>query len=184
MLRRGAPGCGLCVVLTASVCRMADNQLFTHTPHPHTERVLAGISHPPAKVDDGRVGINGRIGLRITAIVGTMVCAYVFAVIALISLPAAIQSHDTTILIAWVSSNFIQLVLLPIIIVGQNLLSKASDKRAEATFKDAEAILHEAIELQKHLAAQDALLMQWSGARTAPSPDPGPGSQDGRLAPG
>jgi hypothetical protein len=49
-------------------------------------------------------------------------------------------------------------VLLPVIIVGQNLQAKASDKRAESTYKDAEAVLHEAIEIQKHLAAQDVVL--------------------------
>ena len=46
-----------------------------------------------------------------------MVCAYVFAGIAFISLPSPIRSHNLTILIAWVSSNLIQRVLLPVIIV-------------------------------------------------------------------
>ena len=115
---------------------------------------------PPAKVDDQRVGLNGRIGLMITTLVGTMVCAYVFAAIALVSLPSAIRSHSLTILIAWVSSNFLQLILLPVIIVGQNLQAKASDKRAEQTYKDAEAVLREAIEIQKHLRAQDDVLGQ------------------------
>jgi len=41
-------------------------------------------------VDDGRVGLNGRVGLRLTTLVGTMVCAYIFGAIALISL----QSQD------------------------------------------------------------------------------------------
>ncbi len=112
------------------------------------------------KVNDGRVGLNGRVGLLITTLVGTMVCGYVFAIIALISLPSAITSHNLTVIIAWVSSNFLQLVLLPVIIVGQNLQAKASDKRAEQTYADAEAVLHEAIQIQQHLAAQDAVLQQ------------------------
>jgi len=131
---------------------------YEHTPHPQTLRVLSGKAPPPPKVADERVGLNGRIGLLITTLVGTMICAYVFAGIAIISLPSAIRSHNLTILIAWVSSNFLQLILLPIIIVGQNLLAKASDKRAEQTYKDAEAVLHEAIEIQKHLRAQDNVL--------------------------
>lgn len=49
-------------------------------------------------------------------------------------------------------------VLLPIIIVGQNIQAKASDLRAEDTFKDAEAVLKEAEEIQKHLIAQDAAI--------------------------
>ena len=132
--------------------------IYEHEPHPRTVERLSGEAAGPAKVDDGRVGVNGRIGLTITALVGTMICAYVFAGIALISLPSAIKSHNLTIIIAWVSSNFLQLVLLPIIIVGQNLLARAADQRSSQTYKDAEAVLHEAIEIQKHLAAQDRVL--------------------------
>jgi hypothetical protein len=109
-------------------------------------------------VDDGRVGFNGRVGLAITTAVGTMICAYIFGVIALISLPSALRSGNLTIIIAWVSSNFLQLVLLPVIIVGQNLLASAADKRSEQTYKDAEAVLREAVEIQKHLLAQDQVL--------------------------
>jgi uncharacterized membrane protein len=47
------------------------------------------------------------------------------------------------------------LVLLPIIIVGQNIQAATADKRAEETYKDAEAVLKEAEEIQKHLMAQD-----------------------------
>jgi len=132
--------------------------IYEPTPHPRTVERISGQSAGPAKVDDGRVGLNGRIGLVITALVGTMICAYVFAAIALISLPSAISSHNLTIIIAWVSSNFLQLVLLPIIIVGENLLARAADKRSLQTYQDAEAVLHEAIEIQKHLAAQDEVL--------------------------
>jgi len=139
---------------------------YEHNPHEHTIRRLTGQSPPPAKVDDGRVGINGHIGLVITTAVGTMVCAYIFAVIALVSLPSAIQSHNLTIIVAWISSNFLQLVLLPVIIVGQNLLARAADKRSEQTYKDAEAVLHEALEIQKHLMAQDEVLAAITAAKT------------------
>src|ERR1039458_1917529 len=43
---------------------------------------------------------------------------------------------------------------------GQNIQAGASDKRAEDTYKDAEAVLHEAIEIQKHLASQDAAITE------------------------
>jgi len=141
--------------------------IFEHCLHPHTIHVLSQHRPPPPKVDDGRVGINGKIGLLITTLVGTMICGYVFAIIALISLPSAITSHNLTVIIAWVSSNFLQLVLLPIIIVGQNLQAKASDKRAEMTYKDAEAVLHEAMEIQSHLKAQDQVLTELIAAAEA-----------------
>jgi len=85
--------------------------------------------------------VNQKVGLRITLLVGTMWCAYLFAVIALLSLPQAISSGNLVIIIAWISSNFLQLVLLPIIIVGQNIQSKAADARAAKTFEDVEKIL-------------------------------------------
>jgi hypothetical protein len=138
--------------------------IYEHVPHPRTKAILTGKAEPPPKVDDGRIGFNGRVGLLITTLVGTMICGYVFAVIALISLPSAVTSHNLTVIIAWVSSNFLQLVLLPVIIVGQNLQAKATDKRAAQTYADAEAVLHEAIEIQKHLAAQDTILTTLAGA--------------------
>lgn len=128
---------------------------FIHHPH---EWIAERRHQGPPQTDDERVGINGRIGLRITAIVGTMWAAYLFTVLALISLPSAIKSGDTIIIVAWVAQTFIQLVLLPIIIVGQNIQGRASDKRAIQTYKDAEAILGECVELQKHLQEQDRIL--------------------------
>jgi hypothetical protein len=133
-------------------------RIYEYIQHPRTTLHLTGRAPKPVKVNDGRVGINGKIGLAITTLVGTMVCGYVFAIIALVSLPSAITSHNLTVIIAWVSSNFLQLVLLPVIIVGQNLQAKASDQRAVQTYQDAEAVLHEALQIQQHLVAQDAVL--------------------------
>jgi len=132
--------------------------IYEYIQHPCTTLHLTGRAPKPVKVNDGRVGLNGKIGLVITTLVGTMICGYVFAIIALISLPSAITSHNLTVIIAWVSSNFLQLVLLPIIIVGQNLQAKASDGRAVQTYQDAEAVLHEALQIQQHLQAQDVAL--------------------------
>ena len=44
---------------------------------------------------------------------------------------------------------FLQLVLLSVIIVGQNVLAAVADKRAEATCNDADALLHEAVKIQE-----------------------------------
>jgi hypothetical protein len=62
------------------------------------------------------------------------------------------------VIIAWIAQTFLQLVLLPIIIVGQNIQAATADKRAAQTYKDAEAILHECLRLQRHLQAQDKVL--------------------------
>ena len=79
--------------------------------------------------------INSRIAVMITKAVGTMWAAYLFAIISLVSLPqafSAFMSGDTVVGITWLSQSFLQLVLLPIIIVGQNVISAAQDARAEA----------------------------------------------------
>src|ERR1022692_3383048 len=47
---------------------------------------------------------------------------------------------------------------LSVISVGQNVLAAAADKRSEATYNDADAVLHEAVKIQEHLAAQDKIL--------------------------
>ena len=91
-------------------------------------------THDFVKRDTLAQRINSAVGLKITVLVGTMWCAYVFALIALISLPDNI--HSTQLLILWISSSFLQLVLLPIIIVGQNIQARASDARAAKTFED------------------------------------------------
>ena len=130
-------------------------ELFQHRPHP---RIAQRKNEKPVKVDDGRVGVNGKVALIITAVVGTMWCAYIFTLIALISLPSALQSGQAIVIVAWIAQTFIQLVLLPIIIVGQNIQGKAADKRSEQTYSDAEAILSECLQLQAHLQAQDTVL--------------------------
>ena len=148
--------------------------LFEYAPHPHIQRRRA--TGPTRTVDQVRldhpnpfVRLNARLGLAITNVVGTMWAAYLFTLVALMSLPAILSTfevfHHTfpswlikaslIALIAWISSNFLQLVLLPIIIVGQNLQARAADKRAEDTYQDADAVLHEVTHIQMHLKAQD-----------------------------
>jgi hypothetical protein len=137
--------------------------LYESVPHPH---VAARRQAGPAKVADQLPTgtpfdrFNTWFALRITGGVGTMWCAYLFAVIALISLPSALRTGQLIVIVAWIAQTFIQLVLLSIIMVGQNVQSRASDKRAEQTFLDAEAVLHEAQQIQAHLEAQDKVLQK------------------------
>jgi hypothetical protein len=130
---------------------------YQYQPHPRTVAHLQHDVQPP-KTTDERVGLNGHIGLFVTTVVGTMWCAYLFTLVALVSLPDAINSGQSLVIISWIAQTFLQLVLLPIIIVGQNILAKAADRRAESTYKDSEAVLHEALEIQSHLAEQDKQL--------------------------
>lgn len=102
------------------------------------------------------VGLNGRIAVAITNVVGTMWCAYVFAAIALVSLPSAIQSGVSA-FVAWLAQTFLQLVLLSVIMVGQKVAAAASDKQALQTYKDAEALLKLQDEMRKLIEINNAL---------------------------
>ena len=138
---------------------------YQYTQHPHAEkRKATGPVTTHKKVNDDSNAeapvktISDRIGLAITKSVGTMWAAYVFFALTLVSLPAALTSGNVIIIVSWVAQTFLQLVLLPIIIVGQNIQATASDRRAIATYEDAGAILEEAKEIQNHLSDQDQAL--------------------------
>jgi hypothetical protein len=99
---------------------------------------------------------NKKVALWLTNNVGTMTCYWIFNVVAIVSLPAVLAGVSNTFfgffpswttkaalvaLIAWVSSNYLQLTLLPAIMVGQHLQSAASDARAAKTFEDVTTVL-------------------------------------------
>ena len=139
---------------------------FEHRPHPRiAERKKDG---PPTTTAE-HVGINGRIALVLTTVVGTMWCAYAFAILALVVLPQAIGGGLLP-LVQWISQTFIQLVMLSVIMVGQNILGRAADKRSAMTYADASAAFHETEQIQAHLRSQDdainALLDRIDGLET------------------
>jgi len=101
-------------------------------------------------------GFNAKLAVLITQGVGTMACAYLFCLIALVSLPEILiqagvltggdvphflNNEGLILIVAWIAQTFIQLVLLSIIMVGQRVQSMASDARAEKTFIDTETIM-------------------------------------------
>ena len=76
---------------------------------------------------------NRKLAEKITSGVATMWCAYGFAALALISLPAAIKTGDLIVIVAWVAQTFLQLVLLSIIMVGQMSASKVVAQKIDET---------------------------------------------------
>ncbi len=142
---------------------MTVHSIYDYVPHHRTKEKLDHTSRPVKVSEQLPCGsaparFNSWFAVKVTSGVGTMWCAYAFAALALVSLPQAITSHSAVTLVSWVSQTFLQLVLLSVIIVGQNVLATAADKRAEATYNDADALLHEVVKLQEHLGAQDDVL--------------------------
>jgi hypothetical protein len=113
----------------------------------------------------GPIGrFNTWLAVKITKTVGTMWIAYIFAAIALISLPAAIQSGSVIVIVAWIAQTFFQLVLLPIIIVGQNVIQATNDARAEADHETLSAVHQLTVEVHAINEAQSAILQQLQAA--------------------
>lgn len=77
--------------------------------------------------------MNERLGEFITRITGTMWAAYLFAALALVSLPGALASGSVLVIVGWVAQTFLQLVLLPIIMVGQQAQGRATEQKINET---------------------------------------------------
>lgn len=110
------------------------------------------VDHLPSGTPYAR--FNKKVALLITTNVGTMTCFWLFCVLALAALPAAlVEAHVISptigligeagfvIMVEWAAQSFIQLVLLPALMVGQNLQNEAADARAAKTFEDVERII-------------------------------------------
>ena len=134
---------------------------YVHHPHPLTEKKR--LTQPP-KIADQHVGFNGRLGAAITRSVGTMWAVYAAVAIQITWMALAtlgiweFKKDPYPFAFLLFVSNIVQLLLMFVIMVGQQVLGAASDKRAVVTYQDAEAILHECLQMQEHLLAQDKAL--------------------------
>ncbi len=131
----------------------------------HVPRLV--LSHHVQEIVHGTGTIarfNTWLAVKITKTVGSMWMAYVFAAITLISLPAAIASRQVIVIVAWIAQTFLQLVLLPIIIVGQNVIQAANDARAEADHETLSAVHQLTVEVHAINEAQTTILNKLQAA--------------------
>ena len=108
-----------------------------HLQVKHPDEVIKELH----RLDNKVVKFNRSLALKITAAVGTMAMAYIFAAIALISLPAAVSSKSVIVIVSWVAQTFLQLVLLSIIIVGQNLQAAHQQAKADVDHHNLQLLL-------------------------------------------
>ncbi|HLZ09428.1 MAG TPA: DUF1003 domain-containing protein, partial [Chloroflexota bacterium] len=133
---------------------------------------------PPPVVKDMYVGLNGRIAAWITQKVGTMWAFYIATIFQFgwigLSYAGLIRFDPYPFAFLLFLSSLTQLIFMFIIMVGQEVLGGAGEKRAQQTFLDGEAVLHECLRLQKHLTAQDKLIVKICGyiADNAPANHP------------
>jgi hypothetical protein len=131
-------------------------------PAEHKPKLVTSRSVAPSIHGAGVVGsFNTWLAVAVTKSVGTMWAAYIFTVIALAGAVGLVTNNAFLILlIALISQTFLQLVLLPIIIVGQNVISASQDARAEAdhlTLTTLHAINVQQLEMLKQ---QRSMLLQ------------------------
>lgn len=128
--------------------------LFHHEPHRQHMPQKITI----AKAEQALTGFNMKIAVAITKGLGTMVCAYIFAILAIIGFPGF--GATPTQYVQWVSQTFIQLVALSVLAVGQQVLSKHGELMAEEQFHTTVSSYHDIEQIMQHLSAQDAELLR------------------------
>lgn len=120
----------------------------------------------PHTTHNANLGVNGKLAVFITNKFGSMgmfyfLISWMFGWMILATLGIGFFKADPypfTFLLFL--SNLVQLFALPILAVGQQVLSRASDKQAEQTYKDAETLLklqdeiHELIKINNRLTEE------------------------------
>ena len=132
--------------------------LFYHEPHQHQPRNV-NLLH---EAEQAASGFNTRVAVALTKGVGTMWTAYAFVVLAFIGLFAilGLLNPIVALLVAWASQTFLQLVFLPIIMVGQNVLGRKTELQADEQFRTTMSTYHDIEQVMNHLSAQDAELLR------------------------
>jgi uncharacterized membrane protein len=129
---------------------------------------------PPPTVADQYVGRNGRIAAWITRRVGSMWAFYVAALFQFgwigLSVIGVITFDPYPFAFLLFLSSLAQLIFMFVIMVGQEVIGRAGDKRAQQTYLDAEAVLHECARLEEHLTAQDRVIVEICGYIAAHAP--------------
>jgi uncharacterized membrane protein len=135
-------------------------KLFEHKPHWHRAQNVNVLHQAEIAV----AGFNTRIAIALTRSVGSMWTAYSFVLLALVGLLAILGLLPPIIalLVAWLSQTLIQLVLLPVIMVGQNVLNRKTELQAEEQFNTTQRSYHDIEQIMGHLSAQDTELLRQS----------------------
>jgi uncharacterized membrane protein len=133
--------------------------LYTVVRHP---RVHIRVHHGPAHSSDEHVGFNGALAAWITTKIGSMwtvyVCAAITAIWMLLGSSRLLGFDPYPYPFLLFLGNVVQLLLIFIILLGQQVIGRTADRRALQTYEDAEAILHDCEQIQNHLIAQDTHL--------------------------
>jgi hypothetical protein len=127
---------------------------YKHVPSPHFLKNVNRLH----EAEQMAAGINTKIAIAITRGMGTMLCAYMFAAIALFGFPGF---HSTIPqYVQWISQTFIQLTALSVLAVGQSVLSRHQELQAEEQFETSQHSFHDIEQIMLHLDKQDEAILQ------------------------
>jgi uncharacterized membrane protein len=119
------------------------------------------VQVPPQAIDHA-IGVNGRIAAWLTQRLGSMWSFYAALLIqtAWIGLAELGLQRVDPYPFAFMTflSTLVQLIFMIVIMVGQDVLGRAADRRSEQTYLDADAILHECRRMKARLVAQDRVI--------------------------
>ena len=131
--------------------------------------------------------VNSRLADHITAVVGTMWCFYAFNLLAFTSLPSALGSGNPTVIINWASSNWMQLILLPALMVGGTIQAARTDATIRSTHDEVTQLLADAAAerdaTRTLLFDVHAIAAEVHAAVTAPVAPDSPSPEDPRDIP-
>lgn len=134
------------------------NLIYWH-PHPNHDRIKHATQiHKERNI----VSVNRKFAVFLTKNVGSMWTAYLFVLLAFVGLASILGylSPLVVVLVTWLSQTFIQLVLLPVIMVGQNVLNEHNEAQADVTYENTKHSLEDEKMMIEHLNQQDKVLIQ------------------------
>jgi uncharacterized membrane protein len=133
--------------------------LLESRPHPWIEQHRV---QPPPLALDHVVSVNGRIAAWLTQRLGSMGAFYLAAATQVVWIELAQTGAQRVDPYPFPFMTFLstvaQLLIMIVIMVGQDVIGRAADRRSEQTFLDAEAILHECRRMKARLTAQDRVI--------------------------
>src|ERR1700759_1832753 len=139
----------------------ASVSLYTSMRHP---RVRMRLRHGHARIEHEYAGSGGRLAAWIPRRLGSMCtvygCVALTVVWMLLGSRAFLGFDPYPYPFMPFLGNVVQLLLIFVILLGQQVIGRTGDRRAVQTFEDAEAILHDCEQIQNHLIAQDLHLAE------------------------
>lgn len=154
--------------------------LYQHVPHPHTPKNI-NATHAAQQAQGNAVQrFNAALAVHATVVTSSVWCFYFFLIISGTGFPGIPWLSATPqAFVAWFSSQFLQLILLPLIAAGTALVGRKQELLAQEQYQFSVKTYHDTEQMLRHLDAQDTELLRQSamiarllGSNIAPDAPP------------